>query len=257
MKRAMLFLIALSVLFLFSAQSSAAYYKWLDEKGKVWITDYPNPKYDSKKAAAAKSPYRDEKQELPISFTENQVEKKRESSPGFIIPEDIRKRIAAVARNANMPEISDSMIGIVAGFALAGVSIFYLYFCMCLFFIARKLALPNAWYAWVPVMNLYIFVTAAGKPGWWMVIIVVLLVLMMIPVVGIVFGLVITVLFTYLWMCITQNIGKNRWLGILMLVPVVMIVFPAFLAFSKDQMFLETGDSYSSEVARRVSLSGR
>jgi hypothetical protein len=39
--------------------------------------------------------------------------------------------------------------------------------------------------------------------------------------------------FIYIWMCITENLGKNKWLGVLMIVPFVSILFPYYLAFSK------------------------
>ncbi len=249
MKRAILFLIALSVVCMYVAEASATYYKWVDDNGKVWITDYPNPKYAKKKGLASSSQDRDEKLDSSTVVADDQAEQRRESSTVLIIPEGMRKKITAAVRDANIPEIPDSMIGMIAVFALAGLTIFYLYACMCLFFIARKLALPNAWTAWVPILNFFLFLNAAGKPWWWAAVIALLFVLTMIPVLGLIFGLFMTAFVTYLWMCITHNVGKNRWLGLLMLVPVAMLVFPAYLAFSKYELFIEPAEPVAAKRA--------
>ena len=42
-----------------------------------------------------------------------------------------------------------------------------LYFNACLFVIARKTTTPNAWLAWVPVVNLGYMVYLSGRPVWW------------------------------------------------------------------------------------------
>ncbi len=64
-----------------------------------------------------------------------------------------------------------------------------------------------------------------------------------------IFGLFMTAFVTYLWMCITHNVGKNRWLGLLMLVPVAMLVFPAYLAFSKYELFIEPAEPVAAKRA--------
>ncbi len=35
-------------------------------------------------------------------------------------------------------------------------------------------------------------------------------------------------------MCIAENMGKSKWLGLLVLVPILNIVLPGYLAFSKS-----------------------
>jgi hypothetical protein len=44
-------------------------------------------------------------------------------------------------------------------------------------------------------------------------------------------------------MCISENLGKNKWLGLLMLVPIVNFVWLGILAFSKLE-----GYSYPSDM---------
>jgi hypothetical protein len=43
-------------------------------------------------------------------------------------------------------------------------------------------------------------------------------------------------------MCITENLGKNKWLGLLMLLPVINFVFIGTLAFSKTEKFTGTAE---------------
>ncbi|MHB8881142.1 MAG: DUF5684 domain-containing protein [Thermodesulfovibrionales bacterium] len=97
---------------------------------------------------------------------------------------------------------------------------FYVFFSLCMYLIAKKLNVPAAWTAWVPLLNLWAFVGSAGKPWWWIL-------LLFVPLVNFFVGI-------YLWLCITENLGKNKWLGLLMLVPIVNMIFLAVLAFSKD-----------------------
>ena len=109
-----------------------------------------------------------------------------------------------------------------AGFTfvfLVIVLAFYLYFCLCLFLIAKKRNIPAPWTAWIPLVQLWTFVTSAGKAWWWII-------LLFIPLLQIIVGV-------YLWMCISENLGRSKWLGLLSLVPVFNLVFIGFLAFSK------------------------
>jgi hypothetical protein len=98
---------------------------------------------------------------------------------------------------------------------------FYVYFSLCMYLIAKKLDVPAPWTAWVPILNIWPFFASAGKSLWWVL-------LMFIPFVN--FIVVI-----YLWMCITENLSRNKWLGLLMLVPVANLVYPAVLAFSSGE----------------------
>ncbi len=117
-----------------------------------------------------------------------------------------------------------ALIGIIAAFGmiivLIGLAV-YLYYSLCLFLIAKKLAVPAPWTAWIPIVQAWTFVMSAGKPGWWVV-------LFLVPIVNLFLGI-------YLWMCVTENLGKNKWLGLLILVPLVGIIYPGWLAFSKSE----------------------
>lgn len=101
---------------------------------------------------------------------------------------------------------------------LFGLMLAYLYFSLCLFLIARKLNVSAAWVAWVPIFQVWTFLAAAGKPGWWVL-------LLLVPVVNLIIP-------AYLWICVAENLGREKWLGLLMLIPIVNLVYLGMLAFS-------------------------
>jgi hypothetical protein len=117
---------------------------------------------------------------------------------------------------------------------LIGLAV-YIFVALCLYLIAKKTGVPHPWMAWIPVVNLWTFVAAAGREWWWLAIIACLSVLSLMPGIGIIFSLLSMAAIIYLWICITENLGKNKWLGLLMLVPIVNLIFPAILAFSKQE----------------------
>ena len=97
----------------------------------------------------------------------------------------------------------------------------YLFFCFCLFLIAKKLGISAPWLAFIPIINIWTIVSCAGKPWWWIL-------LLLIPFINIIIVII-------LWVYITENMGKNKWLGLLMIVPIVNYIFLAILAFSKTE----------------------
>ena len=101
---------------------------------------------------------------------------------------------------------------------IAGI---YVYFSLCLYLIAKKLNVQAPWTAWIPIVNIWTLLQAAGKPCWWVL-------LFFIPFVSI-------FVVAYVWMCIVENLGRNKWLGILMLIPIVNLVYIGVLAFSKEE----------------------
>ncbi|MBI3378555.1 MAG: tetratricopeptide repeat protein [Nitrospirae bacterium] len=122
-----------------------------------------------------------------------------------------------------MPGVSPQMLtAMLASFGiviLAIVAIWVVYYLLCLFLIAKKLAIPAPWTAWIPVVNLWTIVTCAGKPWWWIF-------LLFIPLANF-------LIYIYLWMCISENRGKSKWLGLLLLIPPADLVLYGILAFSK------------------------
>ena len=84
-----------------------------------------------------------------------------------------------------------------------------------------KLRTTAPWTAWIPLVNLWTVVSAAGKPWWW-------LLLLLIPIANI-------FIWINLWMCISENTGRNKWLGLLMLAPFISLVFLGILAFPRNE----------------------
>ena len=105
--------------------------------------------------------------------------------------------------------------------------VLYIFTSLCLFLIAKKLNVPSPWTAWIPLIQVWTFVTSAGKAWWWIL-------LLLVPIVNTIVGI-------YLWICITENLGRNKWLGLLMLLPVINLVFLGILAFSKTEQPGYTG----------------
>ena len=97
--------------------------------------------------------------------------------------------------------------------------IVYVYFAICLMMIANKTSTSNAWFAWIPILNVFLMLMIAKKPLWWFI-------LLLIPFVNIVIGIIV-------WMAIAEARGKPSWLGILMIIPFVNLVIPGILAFTE------------------------
>ena len=115
-------------------------------------------------------------------------------------------------------------MGLIAGLGIMLYFIafvLYIFTSLCLFLIAKKLDVPSPWTAWIPVIQVWTFVSSAGKAWWWIL-------LLLVPIVNTIVGI-------YLWICITENLGRNKWLGLLMLLPIINLVFLGMLAFSKTE----------------------
>lgn len=124
-----------------------------------------------------------------------------------------------------LPDFPSGILnGLFAGFIviplLIGLAL-YIYWSLSLFKIANKLNVEAAWTAWVPIIQIWPVVGSAGKPWWWVL-------LLFVPLVNIFVSI-------YLWMCISENLGRSKWLGLLMLVPVVNLIFLGVLAFSRTE----------------------
>jgi hypothetical protein len=95
---------------------------------------------------------------------------------------------------------------------------FYIYFSLALQTIAKKTNTENAWWAWVPILQIILMLNIAKKPVWWII-------LFFIPLVGIVFAILT-------FMGIAEARNKPSWWGILVIVPVIGLIVPGYLAWS-------------------------
>ncbi|MGE5893055.1 MAG: DUF5684 domain-containing protein [bacterium] len=120
-----------------------------------------------------------------------------------------------------MPPLFPALLaGFMTLFLIIEIAV-YIFFSLCLFFIAKKLSVPAPGLAFVPIVQLWTMVASAGKSGWWIL-------LLLIPIVNIFVGI-------YIWLCITENLGKNKWLGLLILLPLINLIYMGWLAFSKGE----------------------
>jgi hypothetical protein len=113
---------------------------------------------------------------------------------------------------------------LMAGMGMVVLIIFaviYIYSSLCLYLIAKKLDVPAAWTAWIPIVQVWAFLRSAGKSLVWVL-------LLLVPLVNTIVGV-------YLWMCISENCGRNKWLGLLMLLPIVNLIYLGVLAFSQSE----------------------
>jgi hypothetical protein len=94
----------------------------------------------------------------------------------------------------------------------------YVYVALAFQTIAKKTNTPDAWWAWVPIMNLLLLAKIAGKEVWWGL-------LCLVPVVGIVFMII-------MMMAVAKARNKPDWWGILLIVPVFGLVVPGYLAWA-------------------------
>lgn len=110
-------------------------------------------------------------------------------------------------------------LGIVMGIWAIIMLPLYIYFALTLMVTANKLGVKNAWFAWVPILNIILMFQCAGLSPW-------LFLLMLIPFVNI-------ILLVYAYMKIAERRGFESWLGILMILPVANLIIPGYLAWGE------------------------
>jgi hypothetical protein len=97
----------------------------------------------------------------------------------------------------------------------------YLFYAFCQYKIATKLGDPNAWYAFVPILNLVQVFQLGGESLWYVV-------LMIVPCLNL-WALIMMII---AWKNIAENLGKEPVLGILAGLPVTNLVCIPILAFT-------------------------
>lgn len=79
----------------------------------------------------------------------------------------------------------------------------------------------TAWWAFIPIVNVFLMLKAAEKPMWWFL-------LCLVPLVNI-------VIIAMIWWKISEKCGQPGFWGILMLLPFINIVALLVLAFSSPK----------------------
>jgi len=127
---------------------------------------------------------------------------------GMVLAQDDNMGGAAVA----------GAVGLMMIVFLVVFAAIYIYFALAFSTIAKKTNTPNAWWAWVPILNIILMLNVAKKPVWWVV-------LCFVPIVSIVIGIIV-------FMGVAEARGKPNWWGILIIVPFVNLIVPGYLAWS-------------------------
>ncbi|MCV3212472.1 DUF5684 domain-containing protein [Plectonema radiosum NIES-515] len=96
----------------------------------------------------------------------------------------------------------------------------YIFGSYCFYKIYQKLGEPNAWFAWVPILNNWIMYKAGDQSPWWTIGI-------FIPLVNFVALIFLIVAFVN----IVKKLGKNPWLILLMIIPIINFVILYNFAF--------------------------
>ena len=268
-RSALAFVLTAVLLFSF-APSASALYQWVDEQGNLHITDNPPPSRQQREepeaprtpAAPSPAPVPETVPVLPSTVPQAAKPAAAQSqpllpaattpalrpaagvpqtSPSPSAPQAVSAPVSAAqpaptavkeGLRAKVPSLflpgsapaGNYLPSLFAGFLTVFLFIAigaYVFFSLCLYLIAKKLNVAEAWAAWIPIIQIWPLLTSAGKPCWWVL-------LLCIPFVN-------AIVSVYLWMCIAENLGRNKWLGLLMLLPIINFVFMGVLAFAGDE----------------------
>jgi hypothetical protein len=114
-------------------------------------------------------------------------------------------------------EMASPMIGLFTWLFMIGL---YLFFAYTQYRIAQKCgAKDNAWWSFIPIMNLVLWCQMARKPLWWTV-------LLFVPIVGLVVGILMSVE-------VARNAGHPAFWGIALIIPFLNFVALIVMAFTE------------------------
>ena len=105
-------------------------------------------------------------------------------------------------------------------FVMLFVLAIYVVMAISLMKIAKRTNTENAWFAWIPILNLILMLQISQRPMWW-------LVFFLVPIINIV-GIVLSFV---IWVDIAKRLGKSAVIGVL--AALIPIIFMPYLAFSE------------------------
>ena len=95
---------------------------------------------------------------------------------------------------------------------IIGIAV-YAFSSYCFQRIYQRLREPNAWFAWIPFLNIWIMYKAGDQSPWWIIG-------LFIPLINLIAMITLLVAFIK----IVKKLGKNPWLIILMIIPVFHLI---------------------------------
>ncbi|MBW4598317.1 MAG: hypothetical protein KME29_01555 [Calothrix sp. FI2-JRJ7] len=126
--------------------------------------------------------------------------------------------VSSISLLAQSSSGSESTAGSLIGFIIGIAG--YVFGSYCFYHIYQKLGEPNAWFAWVPILNNWIMYKAGDQSPWWIIG-------LFIPIVNFVALIFLIIAFVN----ILKKLGKNPWMLLLMLIPIVNFVILYNFAF--------------------------
>ncbi|MDD5195512.1 MAG: DUF5684 domain-containing protein [Candidatus Omnitrophica bacterium] len=155
----------------------------------------------------------------PLAVKKGVSEAREEAKPLYSSSKQYGTSYSRTYTESEMRKIKSFMAG-----SMTVVFLFFLVLYAYSSFVVQKIAqktnTSNGWLAWVPIANVFLLCSIAGKSFLWILI-------LFVPFAGIIiFTLVI-------WGGIAEACGKSWWLGLLLFVPIVSLIFVSYLAFSK------------------------
>jgi hypothetical protein len=243
---------------------SRTVYKWVDANGQLHFTDYPpqegqggilQESIEVKEAEGRKSgetapgissaiaeALNQIGETLPASLQGTEMEKWVQSVPIFSARDGtLEEQLTAFFSSPQM-RLFQLWSGMMMTFIVALVLFGHFYYALCLYLICRKVEVGHGWLAWVPVVNFFPLVRAAGKSGWWSIPLLAPM-LGSIPQVAqnpsvmlVLFGMLVfdLVFIVVLWVRICHNLWINKWFGLLVLIPPVHMILMGYLAFREE-----------------------
>jgi len=120
-------------------------------------------------------------------------------------------------------------LGFLAGVTMAvmvfaliiGIAV-YVFFALSLMNVAKKTKTPNAWFAWIPILNILLMLNIAKLPWWY----IFYLLLPLIPFIGYIAALAV---FMYIFWKVAEAVNKPGWYALLTLIPIVGIFISWYL----------------------------
>jgi hypothetical protein len=83
---------------------------------------------------------------------------------------------------------------------------------------ASRTGTTQGWMAWVPILNVFLYVRVCGRSGWEGI-------LMFVPLVNVVYGIAVAI-----WL--PRTVGRSGWWALGLLIPPVNVFAMPYLAFS-------------------------
>jgi hypothetical protein len=105
---------------------------------------------------------------------------------------------------------------------LVGGLVIYIYIAYTVMILARRLHLvKDSWWAWVPIANLLLLTKMAAREWWW--------------IIGFVIPFVNIFVTAFLWAEIARRLGRNPWIGAVIVLPFIGIFVPGYLVVTTPE----------------------